>query len=528
MRFLVKRSPFLLAVGLASSISTGWAQEANGSHDWEGSLVAAAPSETPFALQDGNEEEGKPKEANAQKDDSKDDSKDDDEKKSKAKKKDKDKDEEKPEPLSLAAPQGPVLYLKGERVIVRPGKEIENGQVIVRDGRIMAVGTDLEAPEGARVLEGAVICAGFMDSFSTLGLDRASLTTSGSEPSARTVDALDFFGPDHDRQNALKAGVLVAESHIAMNADFGGTGVLLRTGWAHDPEKRLLTDESAMWSRLERSGNVVTRVEEVDSLISKLESGGDYLKSWRTYETKLAEWEKEIAELEEELEKDFKKAKKDREKDIEKAKEKGKEHKEKRHKEPKPPRKPRFDPDKEILGRVIEGKMPLVVVATRAAVLRNLLEATKPFPSLRLVIAGGDQALHVAPELAARKIPVMVWPSEPLSSSSVPSDTRGSLELAGDLARAGIPVVIGSGFSGSSAALPLYASLAVGYGLPEEHALAAITTRPAAAFGMQNELGQVRRGRRAELLILDGDPLAVGTQVQFAISGGEVVLEPQK
>ncbi len=475
----------------------------------------------------GQEDAAKPKEANAKKDD--DEDKDEKKSKSKSKKKGKeDKEEDKPEPLALKPAQGPTLFLRGERVIVRPGKVLENGQVIVRDGRIMAVGTDLEVPAGARELQGAVVCAGFMDGFSTLGLDRRSLTTSGSEPSARTVDALDFFGPDHDRRDALQAGVLVAESHIAMNADFGGTGVLLRTGWAQDPDKRLITDESAMWSRLERTGNLVTRVEEVDSLVSKLESGADYLKSWRTYETKLAEWKEEIAELEEKLEKGFKKAKKDREKEIEKAKEKDKKFKEKRHKEPKPPRKPRFDPDKEILGRVMEGKMPLVVVATRAAVLRNLLEATEAFPNLRLVIAGGDQALHVAPQLAARKIPVMVWPSEPLGASSVPSDTRGSLELAGDLARAGIPVMIGSGFSGSSAALPLYASLAVGYGLPEDHALAAITTRPAAAFGMQNELGQVRRGRRAELLILDGDPLSVGTQVQFAISGGEVVLEPQQ
>ena len=468
-----------------------------------------------------------PSRTNEEKESDEKDSKKKDDKKDKKKGK-KDKDDDKPEPLQLAKPEGPVLFLKGERVIVRPGKVLENAQVIVRDGRILDVGTDLTAPEGARVVEGSVICAGFVDAFSTLGLDRRSLTDSGSAPSARTVDALNFFGPDHARQEAVAAGVLVVESHIAMNAVFGGTGSLMRTAWAHEADKRFLAEHSAMWSRLERTGDVISRVEEVDGLIAKLEAGGDYLKSWRTYETKQAEWLEEIAELEEKLEKDFKKAKKDRDKAIEKAKEKGKEHKEKRHKEPKPPKKPRYDADKEILGHVFEGKMPLVITAKRAAVLRNLLEVTAKYPKLRLVIAGGDQAMHVAPQLAARKIPVLVLPADPLSNSSVPSDTRGSLELAGDLARAGVPVLIGSGFSGSSAALPLYASLAAGYGLPADHALAAITTRPAAALGMQSELGQVRRGRRAELLILDGDPLSVGTQVQFAISGGEVILEPKQ
>ncbi|MDF1836782.1 MAG: amidohydrolase family protein, partial [Planctomycetota bacterium] len=222
----------------------------------------------------------------------------------------------------------------------------------------------------------------------------------------------------------------------------------------------------------------------------------------------------------------FKKAKKDRDKKVKEAEEDGKKHKDKKHKEPKAPRKPKANPAKEALGKVMAGEIPLVVRANRAAVLRNLLEATEGLGSLRIVIAGGQHAMHVAPKLAARKIPVIVWPATALADSN--SQARTGLDLAGELARAGVPVLIGSGDAGDTAALPLYASLAVGHGLDADQALAAITTRVAQVFDLQDELGSLRRGRRAELLIMDGEPLSMGTSIQYVVSGGEVVVEPKE
>ncbi|HPF13428.1 MAG TPA: hypothetical protein P5218_01320 [Planctomycetota bacterium] len=473
------------------------------------------------------DKEAKDKEAKDKDDkEAKDKSKKDNDKKDNDKK---DKEEEPLEPLVLTELPGPVLFLKGERVIVRPGKVLENAQVLVRGGRIQNVGTDLVAPEGARVIEGKVICAAFLDPWSTLGVDVQSLRDGSGDASLQPMDAIDLYEPSWRRERALRAGVTLVESHVAINSGFSGTGVMLSTNPdLHDPEQAVVLKRTAMWARLERAGDVISRIEEVDNLVGKLKSGEDYLQSWSSYETKYTEWQKEITELQEKLEKDFKKAQKDREKDKEKADKDGKEFKEKRYKEPKPPRKPRFDADKEALGHVARGEMPLVVMATRAAVLRNLIEATSDFPALRLIIAGGDQAMHVAPLLVARNIPVMVWPADPLADGEAPVETSGTLSLAGDLARAGVSVLIGSGEGGSSDALPLYAALAVGYGMPEDHALAAITTRVAQAFDAQSEVGQVRRGRRAELLVMDGDPLSVGTQVQFVVSGGEVVVEPKE
>lgn len=492
-----------MALGLGVSIpnNLAWSQEAEPSQKGEG---VEAPQEEE-AKQESKDSEGEKEEA-----------------------KDKDKEEEEAKEPALALPEdsGALIFIDAERLIVRPGKEIDNGKVIVRNGRIQSVGADLVAPEGARTIKGKVVCAGFIDPWSTLGVDGASRFESRADATLSTTDALELYGPKRPFEQAMAAGVLAFETHVGSRASIGGMGVFLRTQPSTESADIMISDRSAMWSALEVSSDVIGRIEEVDGLIGKLLAGEAYLKTWAKYEKELAEWEEEIAELQEKLDKGFKKAKKDRDKKVKKAEEDGKKHKDKKHKEPKAPRKPKLNPAKEALGRVMAGELPLVIRANRAAVLRNLLEGTEGLGSLRIVIAGGQNAMHVAPKLAARKIPVIVWPAKALADSN--SEARTGLDLAGELARAGVPVLIGSGDSGDTAALPLYASLAVGHGLDADQALAAITTRVAQTFDLQDELGSVRRGRRAELLIMNGDPLSMGTSIQYVVSGGEVVVEPKE
>jgi imidazolonepropionase-like amidohydrolase len=221
------------------------------------------------------------------------------------------------------------------------------------------------------------------------------------------------------------------------------------------------------------------RVAELDRLIAALETGRNYLQAKIEYKHDLAEWEKKIAEKEAELDKDFKKAKKDREKEQADAKEKSKEFKDKPYKEDKKPTPPRFDEDKEVLARVASGELPLVIEAHRAVELRNLLDGTQKFERLRLIIAGGTDAMSVVDDLKKRHIPVIVWPA-PMGEARADEYADHDLGLGAQLEEAGVEVLIGSGAApGATRDLPLLAALAVGHGLDRESALEALTMRAA-------------------------------------------------
>ncbi|MEZ5980135.1 MAG: hypothetical protein R3F34_18245, partial [Planctomycetota bacterium] len=265
-----------------------------------------------------------------------------------------------------------LVAIRAGRVIVRPGHELENAVVLVRGDRIQAVGTDVAVPDGARVLEAAVVCAGFIDAWSAVGIDRGSLFDRGVKPSTRSADALETYDDAYVRRAALRAGVTTVRSQIGEPANVQGTGVVLRLLPDPEDERAILSADACV--AMEVLGNdALDRVSNVDRLLSQVESGANYRKALRKYESDLAEWEKAIAEKTEELEKDFKKAKKDREKEIEDAKEKGKDFKEKSYKEDRKPKPPRFDADGEVLGAVADGEMPLVVELHRVPELRQFL-----------------------------------------------------------------------------------------------------------------------------------------------------------
>ena len=423
------------------------------------------------------------------------------------------------------APEAPV-YIVAERVIVRPGKELENATVVVGNGRILAVEEGLEAPEGARVLRGKVVCAGFLDPWSTLGLDPGSVAQGDSNMVTMAEDALDPFSQGVYLEHALRAGVTSVGTAVGRSAGERGIGAVVRTLPGHArPGHAVLSDAFAA-IRLGIDGDLFDRVGQVERLVKNLEQGRDYRLDEVEYRYELEAWEAKIAKEQAELEEDFKKAKKDRDKDLEKAREDGKEFKEKSYKEDKRPRAPRFDAEKAVWARIAEGELPLVVEAHRYAELRALLDGTKGFARLRMILAGGTESAAFASALAARSIPVIVWPAP--AGSERPDHLRNhDLATAGVLAEEGVTVLLGSGGTDQARDLPLLASLAIGHGLEPEHALAALTTEAAKALDVGDRLGQVRRGYHADLLVLDGDPLSSNTRVLQAVVAGQVAYDAE-
>ena len=415
------------------------------------------------------------------------------------------------------------IVIEAGRVIVRPGEELEEVKILVQDGLILAVGKDITAPADAQVVQAPVVCAAFLDGWTSVGIDRGSLAELSSSADTRTLDGWNPYDHSEARAEALRGGVTVARVQAAARASVGGVGAVVRLSAERDGQ--VVSEDACVAATIgvNRGGrrvDIFDRVGEVDRLVGLLGRAKSYDQSWIKYEAEFAEWEEAIKKKTAELEEDFKKAKKKRDKEIKEAEEKGKEHKEERYKEDKQPRRPKLDPDMATLARAVNGEVPLVVEVHRAEEIRALLNKTAEFPRLRLVIAGGTEAVALAATLKERDIPVICWPG-PRSGEEEWSEH--DLALAGRLEAAGVDVLIGSGGGGFPRELRMLAALAVGHGLSPEAALAAITTEAAAAFDLGAQLGAVERGKQAELVLLSSDPLDTTSRVIGVVTAGRLV-----
>lgn len=173
----------------------------------------------------------------------------------------------------------------------------------------------------------------------------------------------------------------------------------------------------------------------------------------------------------------------------------------------------------------VTGKIPVFFRVRSEREIRSLFLFLDKFPDVRAVVVGGDQAYRVADELARRRIPVIlenVLP--PTSDRADPVSARWA--NAGILHAAGVLVSFTVDGVEHARNLPYHAAKAAAFGLPKDEALRAVTLNAAEILGLGNEMGSIEPGKRADLIVTDGDPLQIVTQVERMFIGGmEVSLE---
>ncbi len=173
----------------------------------------------------------------------------------------------------------------------------------------------------------------------------------------------------------------------------------------------------------------------------------------------------------------------------------------------------------------VTGASPVLFNVRRERDLRTLFMFLDEFPEVRAVIVGGDQGFKVAAELAERQIPVVVGSAlRPTMDSEDP--ISAGWENARILHAAGVKIAFSTQDYANVRNLPYHAARAVAFGLPQDAALRAVTLAPAEILGLGSQLGSIEVGKRADLIVTDGDPLQIVTNVERAFIGGvEVSLE---
>ena len=181
--------------------------------------------------------------------------------------------------------------------------------------------------------------------------------------------------------------------------------------------------------------------------------------------------------------------------------------------------------DLEALLPVLHGQLPLIAVANRKSDIATALRLAREF-KLKLILAGGQEGWEVATDIAAAGVPVLI---EPLDN--IPSyDALGiRYENAALLAKAGVKVVLLETDTHNARNLRQEAGNAVSYGMSWDQALRAVTLSAAEVFGVADRYGSLEPGRVANVVVWSGDPFEFTTAVEHVfIRGREIPLRSRQ
>jgi len=370
---------------------------------------------------------------------------------------------------TIAITGGTVLTAVGET-------SIANGTVIIRDGRITAVGAGLVVPAGATVIDatGKFVTPGLITAMSTLGIVEVEGVRQTNDASARStpfsaaIDVAPAINPMSppiaiNRLGGVTRAVVGPE---ISNEIFGGQGAIISLAASGDI---VMAKRAFQFIEMGEDGARA--------------AGGSRPAAWLNLRNGFAEaqrFARNPAAFDSGRDKDSL---------IKRL-------------------------DAEALVPVVEGRVPAVVHAERASDISAVLALRAEFPRLHLILIGAREGWMVADKIAAARVPVVTLSLFDLPDSfETLASTRSNV---GRLVAAGVTVGFGifGGDSGSQPRnLPYFAGNAVaqaavpgGVGLTRGQALAAITRAPAQIFGLA-DLGTLEAGKRGDVVLWDGDPL---------------------
>jgi imidazolonepropionase-like amidohydrolase len=396
------------------------------------------------------------------------------------------------------AAQEAVSAIRNARIVPITGPEIERGTVLIRDGRIAAVGANVSIPGHAQVIDasGLAVYPGMIDSGTSVGL-----TEIGQVRATVDTSELGDFNP---HMRAIVA-IHPDSEHIPVARVNGITTVVSRPGGGvFSGQAALIHLDGWTWEEmaLKPSVGVVFNYPTI-------QSGRTF--DFETFQTQERSYERAKKERDERLDKirrllddarAYAKAKDAQTKDA-----------------PLPALK--VDYVLEALVPVIKGQMPFIISADRERDIKGAIEFADQ-QKIKMILSGGADAWKVASGLKEKNIPVLLGPILRLpQAEDGPYDEPFTGAKA--LHEAGVKFAFQTGDSSNVRNLPYHAAVCVAFGLPREEALKALTISPAQIWGVADQVGSIEVGKLANLVVWDGDPLEIRSQVRHLFIKGRQI-----
>ncbi|HMC30268.1 MAG TPA: amidohydrolase family protein, partial [Candidatus Angelobacter sp.] len=404
---------------------------------------------------------------------------------------------------SAATASSETIALKGGKLLTITHGVIENGIVVMQNGRITAVGgAGTAIPSGAKVIDvsGMTVYPGLIDSETHLGLTEISaerMTNDEIEMSDEIMPHMHVYDAFHAETALIPVtrlnGITNAVVAPASGDTLPGQDSFIQLAGPSATEMLLVRDIAMplnFTGQQRRNQNFETAKFPFTRMGMATQLRQTFIDA-QDYDQKLAAYEKKKSSGDE------------KEKD-------------------KAGAPPKRDLKLEALLPYLHGKKPVVLAAEEPNDLLTALDLANEF-HLKVVLNHVTHSAALLDKIAATKLPVIVGPIYAQPKESERYDAVFSLPA--QLAKRGVKIAFASYDSHQARNLPYAAGYAVGFGLPPDEALKALTINPAQIWGVDKDLGSLEVGKLGNVVVANGDPLDVRTDVKHVfIQGQEIPL----
>ncbi|MBU0494333.1 MAG: amidohydrolase [Chloroflexi bacterium] len=400
-----------------------------------------------------------------------------------------------------------MIAITNGKVLTITQGTFDPGTVLIDNGRIVAVGQDIDIPAEAQVMDatGKIVMPGLIDAHCHVGLFPDGIGweyADGNEmtdPITPHLRALDAVHPnDPAFPELVAAGVTTVNTGPGSANLIGGQWVCLKTVPKPSIEEMVLLEPAGMKMALGENPRRVygdqhkapsTRMGNAGELRAALVDAQNYLDKWTNYQDELGEYEAKVASSGEDA------------------------------KDAKKPQPPERDLKLEALGRVLRREMKARIHVHRADDMLTAIRIAEEF-NLDLTLEHATEGHKIPHILAEKGIPVTAGP---ILFSRMKYELKDMTPRnPGVMARAGVKVAIQTDEASAVKYLPINAALAVREGMPEEDALKAITIHPAEIIGVADRVGSLEVGKDADVVVFSGHPFDYCTVAELVLVNGEV------
>jgi len=418
---------------------------------------------------------------------------------------------------SLTPAQQSPVALRGGKILTVSHGTIENGVILFENGKIAAIGAanSVQVPKDARIIDatGMTVYPGLIDSETALGLTEISaeeMTNDLVEPSDEIMPHMHVYDAFHAETELIPVtrlnGITNAIVAPASRDTLPGQDSFIQLAGKSQTDYLLIRDiamplnftgDQRRNERGEGRKYPSTRMGLAAQMRQAFLDAQDYAQKWSDYEKKKADYDKPAAPSDSSAQS----TDKDKSKKT-------------------PPNPPKRDLKLEALLPYLQGKKPVILAAEESSDLQAAVNLAHEF-NLKFILNHVSHSQSVLDYVASLKVPVIVGP---IYESPKPEERFDAVySLPAQLYKRGVKIALASYDSHNARNLPYAAGFATAFGLPYDEALKAITLNAAEIWGVSDSLGSLDVGKTANIVVANGDPLDVKTDVKFVFIGGNEI-----